>query len=104
MTSFNLSPLDILHEAEIAIVLSVGGWILMFPVRTFFKKIKDSWDGVVSKLNEVYEEMTTQRTNCLTTLQTQGADQVKALQEMSKTLSDMHLDQKELTGFLKAGR
>lgn len=95
------SPIEILHEVEIGLVITIGGWALMFPVRTLISKIKEAWDSQGKLLREVHAELTTQRTNCLTTLQTQGGKQIEVLEQVASTLNDMHLQQVEMTGYLK---
>ena len=96
--------LQVVHEAEIAGALTVGGWILMFPVRTLIDKAKVFFAGFDARLRSIEVELNTQRTNCLTTLQAQGAEQVTVLNAISQTLTDMHLDQKEMAGYIKSGR
>ena len=76
----------------------------MFPVRTLIEKAKEFFAGFDSRLKGIEVELSTQRTNCLTTLQSQGAEQVLVLREVAKTLTDMHLDQKEMAGYIKSGR
>jgi len=97
----HVTGLQILHEAEIATVLSVGGWILMYPVRSLFAKAKDFIDGHTKMLQDVKEELVHQRTNCLTTLQSQGTRQIEVLEKMSTTLESIHLDQARLQGRLE---
>lgn len=96
--------LQAVHEAEITVALTVGGWMLMFPVRTLLDKAKKFFEGFDTRLKGIETELSTQRTNCLTTLQSQGAEQITVLKEVSKTLQDMHLDQKEMAGYIKSGR
>lgn len=66
-----------------------------------FKKMKEIFEGLKSSLDKVQTELVTQRSNCLTTLQTQGDTQIAVLKEVSKTLQDMHLDQKTTLGMLQ---
>lgn len=96
-----VTTLQLLHEAEIAIVLSVGGWMILFPVRTLYSKVKEIVDNYKESMKEMKEELITQRTNCLTTLQTQGEEQIKVLNKVSSTLEAMHLAQVEMTGYMK---
>jgi hypothetical protein len=85
------------HEIVVSIMVSgfLGG--VMYP----FRKIKEGWKNTQAKLDAVSVELTTQRTNCLTTLQRQGDAQIEILKDVSQTLRDMHLDQKELLGRVK---
>ena len=96
-----LTPLEVLHEAEIGLVISVGGWILVFPVKTFLDKAKKVLGSFEEKLDKLQTELSTQRTNCLTTLQEQGKDQIKVLEKMSGTLDSMHQSQAEMSGYFK---
>ena len=93
--------LQALHEAEVGLVLSVGGWILMFPVRTLISKAKSFFTNFETKLNAIETELSTQRTNCLHTLQEQGKTQIETLKEVAGTLKDMHESQIEMTGYFK---
>jgi hypothetical protein len=93
--------LQAVHEAEVGVALTVGGWILMFPVRTLLDKARVFFAGFDLRLKSIETELSVQRTNCLATLQSQGAEQVVVLKEVSQTLKDMHLEQREMSGFLK---
>jgi len=93
--------LEAIHEAEIGLVLTVGGWILMFPVRTLIEKIKKFFEDFEAKLNAIENELSTQRTNCLATLQSQGVTQIAALERAANTLDKMHESQIEMTGYFK---
>jgi hypothetical protein len=86
--------------AGLAATAIVG--ILVFPIRTFFKNVRDEWRSATQKLAGVEKELNIQRTNCLTTLQQQGDRQVELLEKVSNTLSEMHLDQRESLAYLKA--
>lgn len=66
-----------------------------------FRKAKESWTALTKQLEDVHTELSTQRSNCLTTLQKQGDEQIKLLGKMADTLSDIHLDQKETLGHLR---
>jgi len=90
-----------LREALLAVSLSLGGWIVLFPLRTFVKSIKDKWEGQTKFLADIQLELKEQRTNCLTTLQTQGASQVKLLEETVSALCDLHNTHSEISGFLR---
>ena len=72
----------------------------MFPLRTFVKSIHEQWTSVVKTLTEVQNELVQQRTNCLSTLQSQGEEQIELLDKMSTTLEAMHGDQKQTMGML----
>lgn len=96
--------LQLIHEAEIALALSLGSWVVLFPVRAMFSKFKHEWKSKSEMLKAVHTELAQQRTNCLTTLQSQGDEQVKLLTKVSETLDDMRLSQSEMVGYLKGSR
>ena len=54
------------------------------------------------KLSAIHNELIAQRENCLTTLQTQGADQVKLLTKAVDVLDGVRLELGTQTGFLQA--
>lgn len=85
------------HELVITVILSVGGTMIMWP----FRKAKKIFEDVKTSLDQVHTELVTQRSNCLSTLQSQGESQIKVLEKMSDTLSDMHSSQLEMSGYLK---
>lgn len=102
MSQFFATPLELLHEAEIGIALTVGGWILMFPVRTLIKKANEILDSFDNKLLGIQEELSTQRTNCLATLQVSSQKQVDLLEKAVDVLEAMHISQAEMSGYIKA--
>jgi len=89
--------LQILNKGLVAAGVSFGGWIIMFPLRTLFKTIKEK----SQVLDDVKNELITQRTNCLSTLQEQGERQIELLGQVNDTLQDIHLGQSEMSGYLK---
>ena len=74
----------------------------MFPIRTFLKNARAEWFSATAKLDSLGKELELQRTNCLTTLANQGEAQIKLLEKTVETLGSMHLDQKEVMGYLKS--
>jgi hypothetical protein len=82
----------LLWEAVSGIVLSLGGYILLFPIRTLIKGITAKWDEQTLALKETKAE--------LLTLGTQGDTQIDLLKDVVKVLNDMHLDQRTLLGRL----
>lgn len=91
----------LLWEAVSGTILSIGGAILLFPVRMFVNKVKAVVAEQATALEEIKTELVQQRQNCLTTLSTQGTEQIKLLGEVVKVLNEMHLSQVEMTGFMK---
>jgi hypothetical protein len=91
-----------LQKAAITLGLSVGGWMLSYPFRAVFNSAKEEWHEKTQLLSEVHQELKQQRTNCLTTLQSQGDQQIKLLEKTVDTLEQIHLGQTEMAGFIKA--
>ncbi len=71
----------------------------MYP----FRKAKKEWQVLKTAIASTQAELELQRTNCLTTLQSQGEKQVELLGKVSNTLDGVRLDLAEQTGFLRAG-
>jgi hypothetical protein len=87
---------DYVHEIIVSAILAIAGSAAMWPVR----KISKAYEEAIEKLDAVHTELTTQRENCLSSLQRQGDVQIEVLKEVSSTLKDMHLDQRTLLGKL----
>lgn len=96
----NATTVQFIHEGILAGALSFVGWLFMFPLRTAWKVIVEKFKVI----DDVHTELTLQRTNCLTTLQSQGEEQIKLLSKMNGTLEAIHLSQSEMSGFLKGSR
>lgn len=79
------------------LVYAAIGGILLWPFRYFKKKIEE----FTAALKDLQNELTVQRTNCLTTLQDQGERQVELLKDVSESLKDMSQSQAEINGWLK---
>jgi hypothetical protein len=99
-----ISVLAHVQEAAVGIIFSVGGWILVFPLRTFTKTVKTEWAEKTKMLESVHKELTEQRTNCLTTLQKQGTEQIKVLEKAVDLLDKIHTSQAEMSGYLRGSR
>lgn len=99
----HITILQLVHEIQISIALTVGSWFMLFPFKMFVKKIVGAWNEQEEILKSVKEELITQRTNCLKTLQEQGTKQIEVLEKMSDTLDSMRTSQAEMSGFLKGG-
>ena len=54
------------------------------------------------KLAAIHSELIEQRTNCLSTLQKQGDEQIKLLGKAVETLGNIHTSQASMTGFMQA--
>lgn len=81
---------EFIHEIVVTALLGVAGSVAMYPI----KKISNAYTEVKDSLEKLHTELTTQRTNCLATLQEQGEEQITALKEIVSALRDMHIDQK----------
>lgn len=91
-----LSPLVFKTLVGIAITGLLG--VFMWP----FRRMKKEWVALKEEQSLIHEELVKQRTNCLTTLQSQGDRQIELLGDMSKSLNAIALSQAEMTGFCKA--
>ena len=80
-------------EAVSGVVLSIGGYIVLFPIRTLVGNIKGNWNEQVKATEEIKKD--------LTILSTQGDKQIELLGKAVGTLEAMHLSQVEMTGFMK---
>jgi hypothetical protein len=83
------------------IAFSLVGWVLTYPIKSIIKKVKGEWEKTTGQLTFIQSELTTQRTNCLTTLQKQGDRQVELLMEATGTLRSIDRSQGEMAGYLK---
>jgi hypothetical protein len=90
--------LDLLfNKALMTLAVGIIGYIIMFPVR----KARAEWISLKETTAKIYEELSQQRTNCLTRLQSQGDEQIKLLGKMADTLDGVRVDFKEHTGFIQ---
>jgi hypothetical protein len=72
--------------------------VIMWP----FTKARAEWTALKSDLASTHAELVAQRTNCLATLQTQGATQIEILGKAVAALDGVRLDLAEQTGYLKS--
>jgi hypothetical protein len=77
---------EFIHEIIIAALIGA----LMWP----WKKIKTAYEETSARLEAVHTELSTQRNNCLRTLQDQGDKQIEILGKVANTLGEMSLDQR----------
>lgn len=85
-------------KAAIGLVFTGLLGVIMWP----FRRARKEWTALKEDQASIHAELVQQRTNCLTTLQTQGDRQIELLGEVSKTLTGMALSQAEMTGYCKA--
>lgn len=86
-----------------SVVTGVGA-LVMYPIRSAVRKIKTEWATLKDGVESAKAELVHQRTNCLTTLQGQGEEQIKILGKCASTLEAIHLDQKETLGLIRGAR
>ena len=70
----------------------------MWPI----KKSRKEWGSLKDAVLATKEELERQRTNCLTTLQHQGDEQIKLLTKACDTLDGVRIDLATQTGYLQA--
>lgn len=85
------------HEAVITILVTIFLAVVSWP----WHKAKEEWSSLKERLGEVQTELTTQRNNCLTTLQQQGSVQIGLLTKSVDALNDIKLDNREMVGYLR---
>jgi hypothetical protein len=67
-----------------------------------FRKARSEWTTLKKEQASIHAELVQQRTNCLTTLQSQGVQQIELLGKTVAALDGVRLDLAEQTGYLKA--
>lgn len=72
--------------------------VFMWP----FRIARKEWTTLKDNIEATHKELTQQRTNCLSTLQSQGATQIELLTKTVAALDGMKLELAEQTGYLKA--
>jgi hypothetical protein len=86
-----------LAKAFVSLVVAGIGALMLWPVR----KVKKEWSSLKETTAKIHEELSQQRTNCLTRLQSQGDEQIKLLSKMSDTLDGVRLDFAEHRSFVQ---
>ena len=66
-----------------------------------FKRVIKAYSNVTGKLDNIASELTTQRGNCLATLQKQGDQQIVLLGKSVEVLQEMQLDNREILTHLR---
>ena len=79
-----------------AVGLVITG-VIMWP----FRKARTEWIALKDEQAAIRTELTTQRTNCLNTLQMQGEEQIKLLGKAVDVLDGVRLDLREQTTILR---
>lgn len=96
-----LSP-DVLSQLAPLALKSIVGLLITGVIMYPFRKIHKEWSSLKEEQSAIHKELVQQRTNCLTTLQTQGEEQIKLLGKAVDVLDGVRLDLAEQTGYLKA--
>jgi hypothetical protein len=85
------------HEVVITMMVTAFLAAVSYPVR----KLKEEWYAFSQKLEDVRTELEVQRSNCLTTLQSQGTEQVKLLTKTVEVLGEIRMDNREMITHLR---
>lgn len=91
-------PVALFYKMIIGLLVTGMGALIMWP----FRRGKAEWNSLKESIAQAKHELTEQRTNCLATLQTQGAQQIDLLTKAVNTLDGVRLDLREQTGYLMA--
>lgn len=91
-----LAPLAI--KAGVSLVITGLLGAVMWP----FRKARKEWIELKKEQTLIHEELVKQRTNCLSTLQNQGVEQIELLSKTVAALDGVRLDLAEQTGCLRA--
>ena len=85
------------HELVVTVLVSVFLAAVSYPIR----RAKKEWFALTTKINDVHNELAVQRSNCLTTLQQQGTQQIELLSKTVETLGEIRLDNREMITHLR---
>jgi hypothetical protein len=96
---FASTPLlqQVVDKTVVSLLVAAVGGFLVWPFKTIKRKVED----FTIELKAVQTELVTQRTNCLTTIQNQGAEQIKLLNRVADTLDKTHETQMSMSGFIQ---
>lgn len=87
-----------IFKAAVGLVVTGLLGVVMWP----FRKAHKEWIALKDEVTATRTELTQQRTNCLSTLQTQGEEQIKLLSKTVEVLEGTRLDIAQQTGYLSA--
>ena len=96
-----LSP-DVLSQLAPLALKSIVGLLITGVIMYPFRKARKEWTALKDEQAAIRQELVHQRTNCLTTLQQQGATMVDLQTKTVDLLQGVRLDLAEQTGYLKA--
>ena len=97
-SDFFTSVWPVLYKTLIGLAFTGFLTVAMWPL----KKIKAEWVVLKTQIGTLHEELSTQRTNCLQSLQDHAVVHTKLLEKSVDVLSNMHLDIVKQTGYLEA--
>lgn len=89
---------QILYKTVTAAVVGAIMTIVLWP----FRQVRKEWIAFKAEQASIHAELVQQRSNCLTTLQTQGVTQIELLGKTVAALDGLHVDLAEQTGYLRA--
>ena len=82
----------------VGLVLTGLAGLFMYP----FRRARKEWSALKAEQSKIHDELVTQRTNCLHSIQLQGATQIELLGKTVAALDGIRLDLADQTGFLRA--
>jgi len=91
-----IGPLALKGLVGLALTGLLG--VFMWP----FRRARKEWNTLREEQRKIHEELVLQRTNCLATLQTQGATQIELLGKSVEALGGVRLELADQTGYLRA--
>ena len=95
-----MNPELIAFSYKMAASAAVG--VIMAIILWPFRKARKEWAALKEEQSSIHAELVQQRTNCLTTLQSQGVTQIELLGKTVAALDGVRLDLAEQTGCLRA--
>jgi hypothetical protein len=90
-----LGPLA--FKALVGIIVTGLLGAFMWP----FRKMKKEWQGVKESLAAVHEELSVQRSNHLSHIESNGKQQIELLAKMAESMDGVRLDLREQTTILR---
>ena len=90
--------LPLVYKTAVGLVFTGLIGVIMWP----FRKAHKEWNALKVEQAAIHAELVQQRTNCLSTLQSQGETQIELLGKTVAALDGVRLDLAEQTGCLRA--
>jgi hypothetical protein len=85
------------HELVSTILVTAFIGVITMP----FRKVMQAYKEAKAALENISNELLSQRTNCLNTLQNQGEAQITLLTQIGSTLQNIQLDNREMLTHLR---